>query len=374
VGAPRFARSLETMMSDLRSILERGVGDIEPLPDGYQRLLRRNERKRRDQRITAGVLGVSIALAILLAGVSILRSGPVPADLTPSPVGVGGADDFVIDIETGAATPLPASLAITPAGDVGDYQVSPDGRMLLFDGRDSEAWCRTTSYGCDHLSQIYVANTDGTGIRRLTEEPEGAVAGSWSPDGTKIAYVVGWGERPTADLYVMDVGTGTETKVASGLPQNFKQFPVPRFSPDGQAVLFTGGNVDLRRVPVEGGPSRLVHPHAAWGSYSPDGSTIAFMHTVFGCCVDSKGSREGTNYLRRLSLADPNGSHVRVLVEGSFERAIWSPDGTRIVVEQANVRRVFVVDVATGRMTRIGEGTRPTWLDDRTLIVEEFRR
>jgi hypothetical protein len=48
------------MMSDLRTILERGVGGATPPPDGFERMLRRRDRKRRNQRIAAGVVGIAV--------------------------------------------------------------------------------------------------------------------------------------------------------------------------------------------------------------------------------------------------------------------------------------------------------------------------
>src|SRR4029453_8522622 len=53
---PRSGRSWSTTMSDLRAILERGVGGATPPPDGFERMLRRRDRKRRNQRIAAGVV------------------------------------------------------------------------------------------------------------------------------------------------------------------------------------------------------------------------------------------------------------------------------------------------------------------------------
>ncbi len=58
-------------MSDVRTILERGVGGATPPPDGFERMLRRRDRKRRNQRIAAGVVGI----AVFLAAIWIVTSG-----------------------------------------------------------------------------------------------------------------------------------------------------------------------------------------------------------------------------------------------------------------------------------------------------------
>ena len=45
------------------TILERGVGGATPPPDGFERMLRRRDRKRRNQRIAAGVVGIAVFVA-----------------------------------------------------------------------------------------------------------------------------------------------------------------------------------------------------------------------------------------------------------------------------------------------------------------------
>src|SRR3990172_5557433 len=58
-------------MSDLRSTLQRGVGGATHPPHGFERMLRRRDRKRRNQRIRAGVVG----FAVFLAGIWIATTG-----------------------------------------------------------------------------------------------------------------------------------------------------------------------------------------------------------------------------------------------------------------------------------------------------------
>src|SRR5918995_2342314 len=58
-------------MGDLKSVLERGLRGFEPSDDGFERMLRRRDRKRRNQRISAGVVGI----AVFVAAVWIVTSG-----------------------------------------------------------------------------------------------------------------------------------------------------------------------------------------------------------------------------------------------------------------------------------------------------------
>ena len=55
------------------------------LPKGsFERLELRRDRKRRNQRIRAGVFGIAIAIALGWLGVNAIRSAPVPA-VPPEP-------------------------------------------------------------------------------------------------------------------------------------------------------------------------------------------------------------------------------------------------------------------------------------------------
>ena len=64
-------------MNDVRTLLERGYADATPPPDGFERMLRRRDRKRRNQRIAAGVVGIAVfvgAVWIVTSGLSFDQS------------------------------------------------------------------------------------------------------------------------------------------------------------------------------------------------------------------------------------------------------------------------------------------------------------
>ena len=68
-------------MSDLRTILEVGVGSATPPPDGFERMLRRRDRKRRNQRIAAGVVGIAVFVAAVWI---VATGGPIDRSSTPA--------------------------------------------------------------------------------------------------------------------------------------------------------------------------------------------------------------------------------------------------------------------------------------------------
>jgi hypothetical protein len=81
-------------MSDARETLRRGIGGFAPRPDGYERVLQRRDRRRRNQRIMAGAVAAVIVVTGALAFFFAVRTettptygdmpagGPVPPTLT----------------------------------------------------------------------------------------------------------------------------------------------------------------------------------------------------------------------------------------------------------------------------------------------------
>ena len=72
-------------MSDRFDVLERFAPMFEPTEPSFERFVRRRDRKRRNQRIAAGVVGI----AVFLAAVWLVLSG-APFDRTSTPATRGG--------------------------------------------------------------------------------------------------------------------------------------------------------------------------------------------------------------------------------------------------------------------------------------------
>jgi hypothetical protein len=71
-------------MSEHRSTLERELDRLSPPRIPFDQLARRRDRKRRNERIRAGVLGLAVAIAVGWLGVSVIRSSPpVPGGEPP---------------------------------------------------------------------------------------------------------------------------------------------------------------------------------------------------------------------------------------------------------------------------------------------------
>ena len=73
-------------MSETKELLRRGVGEFEPMPDAFDRVLARRDRKHRNQRVAAGVLGIAVFAIAAIGLLRLLGSEGTPAsDPTPAP-------------------------------------------------------------------------------------------------------------------------------------------------------------------------------------------------------------------------------------------------------------------------------------------------
>jgi TolB protein len=92
----------------------------------------------------------------------------------------------------------------------GGLVVSPDGRRIAFastrDTRDEDN------------PELYVMNTDGSGLRRVTHSPGIEALRSWSPDGRQLVFVR-FPTKPRWAFFVMNVDGSGLRKVNWKLPR-----------------------------------------------------------------------------------------------------------------------------------------------------------
>ncbi|HVM33797.1 MAG TPA: hypothetical protein VM784_00425 [Actinomycetota bacterium] len=199
---------------------------------------------------------------------------------------------------------------ITPDGESAlDPRWSPDGRWIAYSSHDPS---QTPSQALRLISP--------DGRERRTIAPGGVTAIDWAPEGSRLSYVRGAPGAP-GNLYTVDVGSGTETLVATGASYDWTEW-----APDGSLIAFHGWDRALEVVGPDGSGRRTLSHGLTWvgiASWAPTGGEITF---------DS----EGTIY-----IAARDGSGRRVLVEGSMPD--WSPDGTEIAFSRAG--DIFRIDV-----------------------------
>lgn len=268
---------------------------------------------------------------------------------------------------------------------------SEDGARMIVSLRDA-----------DDVDRLYLTDANGSDVRSLDiecqREPCGDSEFSFSPDGTRLAFVRG---LPTDNddeetvIAILDLTTGAVIELDSthivnpylGDPCGYFCGPgvnrAPSWSPDSSRLVFTRqgvgtpgephpfGEKDLYVVDADGSNFRQlpipdeIHPlDARW---SPDGSLIAFTSSV-----DKLAAPEIDNHqqLNDIYTVRPDGTGLRRLTTDTAEPVgttepgefgarfpSWTSDGrivfTRNAEEGETMWQLWVIDSDGGNETRL---------------------
>ncbi|MDP2793033.1 MAG: Tol-Pal system beta propeller repeat protein TolB [Sulfurisoma sp.] len=185
--------------------------------------------------------------------------------------------------------------------------------------------------------ELQVADADGMNAQAALASREPIISPTWSPDGSKLAYVSFEAKKPV--VYVHDLASGRRHVAA-----NFKgSNSAPAWSPDGKrlaVVLTKDGNSQLYTLNADGsGVNRLASSSGidTEPQYSPDGQWIYFT-----------SDRGGSPQIYRIGAA--GGNAERVTFEGSYNvTPRLSPDGRNMAYVSRNNGRfqLTLMDIAT---------------------------
>ncbi len=171
-------------------------------------------------------------------------------------LGSGAADIYKIDLKGEIVNRLTKG----PANAINvEPSLNPDGSKIAF---SSERGGRP---------MIYVMNSDGSNVKRLTFDGVYNSSPSWSPDGKKIAFA-GQAENHF-DIFVMNAdGSGlirvTSAKKADG---KWAHNEDPSFSPDSRYVAYTSNRTGKNQIfisTVDGSEERRV-TNDSYNYYKP---------------------------------------------------------------------------------------------------------
>jgi len=240
--------------------------------------------------------------------------------------------------------------------------ISPDGTQIAFAA----------------VGDIYVMPVGGKPVN-VTNDAALDTDPSWSPDGSQLVYSSDK-DSPLLQLWVRDMKSGQSRQVTriTTQPQGAS------FSPDGKRIVFF--NVDgmwrvaeMSVVDLASGTVTKLHdslPQPGTPTWAPDGKSVALA----GVAPLSTRFREGTNQVLTIST-DGKGTErwfmpVPLLSIDSRGGAgpVWSPDGTKMAAIYEGVLAVWPVS-ATGeplappRHITTESAHSPSWQGDSRHIL-----
>lgn len=280
--------------------------------------------------------------------------------------------------------------------------LSPDGRRVAF----------TSNRGGS--DDIWVVNTDGTGLRQVTAHPGEDAWPTWSPDSARIAFS-STRDDPQGDIYVVAAAGGTPTRLTSDPAGDTE----PAWSPDGTRIAFTttrfGAAGDVVTMPAGGGPVTRAVPapwdssQPAWAADSrrlavvsrhsdPAGDVVAVDGNTVTPVADGAGTPENHPTWRDTEViytdqavlgstdvwsADATGGDRRDLsgrLSGDERDPAFTADGLRLAYSAAQPgggSRIVVADADGGNPMTISPAgtlaedrdTDPTWSPDGTMLA-----
>ena len=206
----------------------------------------------------------------------------------------GSFQIYLMDINGGSQR------LVSPSASLGSYfapNLSPDGSRIIF------------TLARNNAQNVWVMNSDGSGLAALTDTADNNLDATWSPDGTQIAFV---SDRNGAiDLFVMDADGSRVRALNVGVANMGGRND---WSPDGNWLIFYAGERQKHQIylvsVVTGEVRQITNRYDNLApAFSPDGQWITFASWRDG---------DGEIYIMR-----PDGGDVRQLTFN--EQSDWQP-------------------------------------------------
>ena len=191
-------------------------------------------------------------------------------------------------------------------------------------------------------------------LRQITFDHGMTADPAISPDGKLLAFASDRAGAGKLDIWVKQIDGGDPVAVTKDAADDYQ----PTFSPDGARIAFTserdGGGIYV--MPALGGEASLLVPKASQPRFSPDGQYLLY---VTGVPTQRVGMGTAGSHLFAMPLQ--GGSPVELNKGCSIVTSgpIWTPDGRRILFPGmcGGSGDIWAADLS-------GKGPRPTgWRD-----------
>jgi len=223
---------------------------------------------------------------------------------------------------------------------VGDPQISPDGKWIVFakshvDDKNQK------------VTNLWIVSTSGGDARQFTSGGKDGGA-KWSPDGAKVAFISGR-DKPTSQIFVISLAGGEAvalTKFPEGSIESFD------WSPDGRkmAVKFREQEAEYTKKAEEerkekglSTPARVIDD--VWYRLDGDGYFNTARHKLYLVDVSS-------------------GDHSKIYDKdtmGWFSFS-WAPDSKSMAIAANTSKepfktpwkdRIYILDIRSGKVTPV---------------------
>jgi len=217
------------------------------------------------------------------------------------------------------------------------------------------------STGGGRFKEIYTAWMDGGSLFKVTDNPTINLFPSLDRGARHLLYLSY--KSMTPELYLVDLGQQTETRIDPGLGQAVGG----TLTPGGNIVAAyqRNGNTNLYLVDSTGGELNAITNNQAINvspSVCADGTKLAFTSDRSGTPQIYVGTVNG-------------GSAQRITYNGSYNTApAFSPDCKKIAYEsrEGGIFQIYVIDAGGGdprELTQSGSNESPAWSPDGRYII-----
>ncbi|HUU26803.1 MAG TPA: S9 family peptidase [archaeon] len=323
---------------------------------------------------------VRVVQTVLCQGISHRIAVFLLSPLIPLLFGIAPAQGQEAETKSQSWTPK----AMMEVKSVGNVQVSPDGVRVLYTVTEAVM----TEDKSEYLTQIYMANADGSKSYQFTYGDKSSTSPQWSPDGGSIAFI---SERSGKNNLWLIRADGGEARQLTDVKTGVGSF---KWSPDGTMIAFTmsdslakekekaeKGKDDAQVVDEDLKMDRLWVITAALDKdkmpearqltkgnlnvgglrgadfdWAPDGKTIVFAHMPTPHVNDWP--------LADISIVDLKTGEIKPLARtGASENSpVYSPDGSSIAYLAGDdpstwgfTADVCIVDVSGGKLRRLAQ-------------------